>query len=244
MVTTPTTPTGPIDCACVIHGDAYSWAYVERLYNMLSRHITPGIRLHVYTEADRPVPAPMIKHALTDWSIGGPRRAWWYKMQLFDPEHHAGPLLYFDLDTVIVRNIDWIWQQPLRYFWAVRDFKYLWRPHDYRVNSSIMWWDTRQFESVWRAFQREDLRRIMSRNHGDQDYISNAISDSDRRLFDVEQIVSWRWQCKDGGYNFSRKCYKSPGTGTRLNHRNSVIVFHGQPKPADLQDSIILQHWQ
>lgn len=243
MVTTPTDPTGPIDCACVIHGDAYSWTYVERLYNMLSRHITPGIRLHVYTEADRPVPAPMIKHALTDWSISGPRRAWWYKMQLFNPEHHAGPLLYFDLDTVIVRNIDWIWQQPLRYFWAVRDFKYLWRPQDYRVNSSIMWWDTQRFESVWRAFQREDLRKIMSRNHGDQDYISNAVAESDRRLFDVERVVSWRWQCKDGGYNFSRKCYKTPGVGTRLNHRNSVIVFHGQPKPADLQDSIISAHW-
>ena len=106
MVTTPTAPTGPIDCACVIHGDAYSWTYVERLYNMLSRHVTPGIRLHVYTEADRSVPAPMIKHALTDWSISGPRRAWWYKMQLFNTQHHAGPLLYFDLDTVIVRNID------------------------------------------------------------------------------------------------------------------------------------------
>ena len=60
---------GPIDCACVIHGTAYSWDYVERLHNMLSRHITLGIRLHVYTEADRPVPAPMIKHVLEPWSI-------------------------------------------------------------------------------------------------------------------------------------------------------------------------------
>ena len=51
---------GPIDCACVIHGTAYSWDYVERLHSMLSRHITPGIRLHVYTEADRPVPEPVV----------------------------------------------------------------------------------------------------------------------------------------------------------------------------------------
>jgi hypothetical protein len=165
-------------------------------------------------------------------------------MQLFNPEHHAGPLLYFDLDTVVVGNIDWIWQQPLKYFWAVRDFKYLWRPHDYRVNSSVMWWDTRKFESVWSAFQREDIRRVISRNYGDQDYISNAILDTDRRLFDVERVVSWRWQCQDGGYNFSRKCYKHPDTGTRIAPRNSVIVFHGNPKPADLQDPIVSAHWK
>ena len=233
-----------IDCACVIHGDVYSWTYVERLFNMLRRHITPDIRFHVYTEPTRPVPAPMIRHDLTDLGISGPRRGWWYKMQLFNPEHHAGPLLYFDLDTVILNNIDWIWQQPLKYFWAVRDFKYLWRPHDYRVNSSVMWWDTRKFESVWSAFQREDIRRVISRNYGDQDYISNAVSDADRRLFDVERVVSWRWQCQDGGYNFSRKCYKHPDSGTRLAPRNSVIVFHGNPKPADLHDSVIVRHWQ
>ena len=234
---------GAIDCACVIHGDLYSWTYVEKLYNMLQRNISRDIRFHVYTESTRPVPAPMIRHDLTDLGISGPRRGWWYKMQLFNPEHHAGPLLYFDLDTVIVNNIDWIWQQPLRYFWAVRDFKYLWRPHDYKINSSIMWWDTRQFEYVWSAFQREDIRRVISRNHGDQDYISNAILDTDRRLFDTERVVSWRWQCQDGGYNFSRKCYRHPDTGVRLGQRNSVIVFHGNPKPADLQDPILFRHW-
>jgi hypothetical protein len=84
----------------------------------------------------------------------------------------------------------------------------------------------------------------MSRNHGDQDYVSNAILDSERRLFDIEQVVSWRWQCQDGGYNFSRKCYKNPGAGAKLNHRTSVMVFHGQPKPADLQDPIIMAHWK
>ena len=133
---------GPIDCACVIYGDTYSWTYVERLYNMLSRHLSAGVRLHVYTEAERPVPAPMVKHVLTSWGDLGHKRNWWYKMQLFNTEHHAGPLLYFDLDTVIVQSIDWIVQSNLDYFWAIRDFKYLWRPTDYGVNSSIMWWDT------------------------------------------------------------------------------------------------------
>ena len=113
MVETITTP---VDCACVIHGTGYDWTYVDRLYNMLNKHISRGVRLHVYTEADRPVPTPYIKHTLTDWGISGPKRAWWYKMQLFNPDHFRGQLLYFDLDTVIVNNIDWICNRAPEYF--------------------------------------------------------------------------------------------------------------------------------
>jgi len=238
------TASGTIDCACVIHGDAYSWQYVERLYNMLKRNISAEIVLHVYTEADRPVPAPFVKHALHPWNLQVPRQSWWYKMQLFDMQHHAGPLLYFDLDTVIVSNIDWIWQSPLRYFWAVRDFKYLWEPTDFQINSSVMWWDTRQFDHVWQAFQRQELKKVMRQYRGDQDYLSMAIGLDQRRLFDSDRIKSWRWQCLDGGYVFEKRSYKHPGSGTRLDSKTSVLIFHGKPKPTDVQDGVVLQHWQ
>lgn len=232
-----------IDCACVIHGDTYSWGYVERLYSMLRRHITPGIRLHVFTEADRPVPEPMIRHDLEPWNITRARRAWWYKMQLFNTEHHAGPLLYFDLDTVIVRNLDWIWQQPLQYFWAVRDFKYLWRPTHTGINSSVMWWDTRQYHQVWQTFKAQDLVTVMRQYHGDQDYIGAVIPQDQRRFLDANSVVSWRWQCQEGGYDFRRRSGRTPGSGPIIPESASVLVFHGRPKPADVQDPVIITHW-
>jgi hypothetical protein len=228
----------------VIHGDAYGWIYVERLYNMLSRYITPGIRLHVYTEANRLVPAPMIKHALIDWDITWPRRGWWYKMQLFNTEHHAGPLLYFDLDTVIVSNIDWIWQQPLRYFWAVRDFKYLWRANHVGINSSVMWWNTKNYQYVWDSFCAQGLDNMVKRHHGDQDFLTVTIPPNECRYLDTSRIQSWRWQCQDGGYDFRHKRHRSPGPGTQIANSASVLVFHGKPKPGDLQDPVVLQHWQ
>jgi len=236
--------TKTIDCACVIHGSAYNWTYVDRLYNMLSRHITPGIKLHVYTESDRPVPDYMIKHELIDWKISQPKRAWWYKMQLFDPAHHTGPLLYFDLDTVIVRNIDWIWQQPTAYFWAVRDFKYLWRPASTVINSSVMWWDTARYAYIWHEFLQHNLSNVMHQYHGDQDYISAAIAENQRRMFDIDQIQSWRWQCVDGGYNFSKRRHRTPGSGACVPHSASVLIFHGNPKPDQIQDSIVVNHWK
>jgi hypothetical protein len=236
--------TGPIDCACVIHGTGYTWDYVDRLYSMLTRHISVGVRLHVYTEEHREVPAPYIKHGLLNWGITGPKKSWWYKMQLFNSDYHCGPLLYFDLDTVIVDNVDWIWQLPLHHFWTVRDFKYLWKPANYSVNSSIMWWDTQMFDHVWRNFKSQEIHRIVSKYHGDQDYITEVIPNSDRRYFEQERVKSWRWQCLDGGYNFSQKRHLKPDTGTVVTHPTSVLVFHGKPKPDKVQDSVILRHWQ
>lgn len=234
----------PIDCACVIHGDAYSWTYVEKLYSMLSRHIEPGIRLHVYTEADRPVPAPMIKHALKDWGIAGYKKSWWYKMQLFNPEHHAGPLLYFDLDVVITGNLKWIWENPPVYFGAIRDFKHLWQPTFNGINSSVMWWDTVKYAYIWENFKQENLSQIMQKYRGDQDYITNAVSLQERKFFDLTRVQSWRWQCLDGGYNFSKKQHFAKNTGTQLLPSTSIMVFHGAPKPADIQDPVVQQHWQ
>lgn len=248
MATTTTPDTliasGPIDCACVIHGDVYTWNYVERMYAMLKRHITPGIRLHVYTEHDRRVPDPFIKHGLIDWGIKGPKKSWWYKMQLFDPKQHCGPLLYFDLDTVIVSNIDWVWQLPLRYFWTVRDFKYLWKPTKFNINSSVMWWDTQRYAHVWKEFQTQDVLEIARRYRGDQDYLTTAITEQECRFFNEQKVKSWRWQSLDGGYDFRNKVYKNPGTGTKLTGTDSILVFHGQPKPNELTDPVILQHWQ
>ena len=238
------TVSGPIDCACVIYGDTYSWKYVENLYNMLRRHLSAGVRLHVYTEAERSVPDPMIKHVLTSWGDLGHKRNWWYKMQLFNAEHHAGPLLYFDLDTVIVNNIDWIVQSPLEYFWAIRDFKYLWRPTHYGINSSIMWWDTSKFQHVWTGFSRQDFKSLLRKYHGDQDFITDAIPQLERRLLDANRIKSWRWQAFNGGYDFTGKTHRTPTSGTQIQYDTSVLVFHGEPKPDKLSDSVIAQHWQ
>lgn len=233
-----------IDVACVIHGDVYSWDYVDRLHNMLRRHLTVPFNLHVYTERHRVVPAPYIKHPLIDWSLPSNKKAWWYKIQLFNKDFFQGNLLYLDLDTVIVNNIDWIWQLPTTYFWAVRDFKYLWKPNHYLVNSSMMWWNTAKYDYVWQAFQQRDLFEVIRHHHGDQDFVEAEISQTDRRCFDTEKVKSWRWQCLDGGYNFKKRNFVEPGRGTWFGPETSVLVFHGRPKPGEVTDPVIQQYWQ
>lgn len=234
---------GPVHCACLIHGNGYSWDYVDRLYNMLSRHLTNGIVMHVYTEANREVPAHMIKHELRDLGISGPKKSWWYKLQLFNNKHYSGPLLYFDLDTVITDNIDWITQQSLEYFWAPKDFKYLWRPSHDGINSSVMWWDTGKFTDVWKQFREQNFIQLQRRYPGDQDFLSDIIEQGRRRFLNQQLIRSWKWECLDGGWNFRRHHHLTPGTGTN-SHPGGVMVFHGNPKPHTIKDPVILQHWR
>lgn len=236
-------PTSEIDCACVIHGDAYEWQYVDRLYHMLNRHLTRPIRMHVFTEESRSVPAPYIKHSLVDWKIGGPKQSWWYKVQLFNSENFQGNLLYLDLDVVITKNIDWVWQLKTRHFWAVKDFKYLWRPTAQEINSSIMWWNTTQYDWVWKNFLELDLKQTMNRFAGDQDYLNSVISQQHRRFFNTDYIKSWRWQCLDGGYDFRRRIWATPNSGTQLTDSTSVLIFHGRPKPHEIIDPIIINNW-
>ena len=235
----------PVDCACVIHGEGYDWIYVERLYNMLTRHLPGGIRFHVYTEHDRPVPDHMIKHVLTNWpEVSGPKRAWWYKLQLFNPEHHQGNMLYFDLDTVILRDISWITQLPTQYLWGIRDFKHLQRPGYSTLNSSVMWWNVEKMSWIWDQFNTTNVVNTSRQYPGDQDYIIAVLGHNRIRYFEDSQMQSWRWQCLDGGYDFNTRRHKIPGQGTQIPGSTSVLVFHGKPKPHEINDKVVQDLWR
>lgn len=241
-------PDGITDCACVIHGTGYDWMYVEKLYNMLKRNLPQGIRFHVYTEADRPVPPHMIKHALKDWpGIGGPKRSWWYKMQLFNPEHHTGNLLYFDLDCVIISDLEWIPVLSTECFWTIRDFRYLQRQSHSGMNSSVMWWNVARYAHVWQEFNKLDINRTVLQYPGDQDYLGAVIPPTERRYFESHHLQSWRWQVQDGGFDFTSRRAKQPGTGAspHIGGNASILVFHGRPKPHECTaDPVIASHWQ
>lgn len=233
-----------IDCACVIHGSGYDWIYVERLYNMLCRNFSTQVRMHVYTEHDRSVPEHMVKHILEDWGISGPKRSWWYKMQLFNPAHFDGNLLYFDLDVVISNSLHWIHELSTDYLWTIRDFRYLQRRDITTMNSSMMWFNVDRFGWIWDKFSQTDLKAIIKSYPGDQDYLGAVLDVNQRRFADDNHFESFRWQCLDGGYDFARRQHITPGTGVVIQPATSVVVFHGHPKPAQVQDPVIKLLWQ
>lgn len=234
---------GTIDCACVIHGTQYPWEYVDRLYNMLNRHLNGNIRLHVFTEHDRPVPAHMIKHVLEDWpSAAGRKKAWWYKMQMFNSAHFQGNLLYLDLDVVITGELEWIRSLSPKYFWTLHDFRRLWRPNWRGINSSMMWWDTVRFSWIWDRFSEQNLDYLMRIHPGDQDFLTAELGDRHVRFMPQNYIKSWRWEVLDGGMEMKNRIYRRPNAGALIDPQTRVIIFHGYPKPHEVTDPLIQQH--
>ena len=233
-----------IDCACLIHDTLYDWTYVDRLFNALVRNLTPAVKMHVYTESNRNVPFPYVHHVLDEWpGIRGPKQSWWYKIQLFNQQHHNGDLLYFDLDTVITGNIDWIWRNDPKTFHAARDFKYLFRPARTTINSSVMWFNVPDYDNVYNQFDPELVRSRQMRFHGDQDYINSVIPGDKIKYLDHTRIKSYKWEVAEGGWNFGRRKPNVPGAPTIIDDI-SVLVFHGNPKPAKVDDPVIHQHWR
>ena len=234
----------PIDCACVIHGTAYDWRYVDVLYSMLTRHFSQPIRLHVWTEPTRKVPTSYIRHDLVEWpGISGPRKSWWYKMQMFDPAHFQGRLLYFDLDVMIMQSLDWMLALDTRYFWAIRDFRHHFRGAWWGINSSCMVWDTERFAWIWRDFCANSVTTVTRRFQGDQDFLNDRLDASQKRYFNQDWVRSWRWEVKDGGMDFKKKVYKRPDAGSVIPPDTHIVIFHGQPKPHEIKDPVILQNW-
>lgn len=235
----------PIDCACVIHGNVYDWIYAERLYNMLKRTFAQGINFHVYTEHHRTTPPHMIKHCLLEMpsELTGPKKSWWYKMQLFNSEHHKGQLLYFDLDVVIVRDLEWLFDLPLNYLYGIRDFRYLQGRQNITMNSSCMWWNVDKYNYVWEEFLRRGPVSVSKQFYGDQDFITSVINYNERRFFEDRHFESYRWQCLDGGFDFQRRQHRRPGTGVVIANDTSVVVFHGKPKPHEITHPAIIAHW-
>lgn len=234
------TTTHPLTCACLIHGDKYSFDYVNKLYSQLTRAFTQPITLHVFTEADREVPQPYVKHSLVDWNLGGANRAWWYKMQLFNRGHFEDTVIYFDLDMVVTSSLDWLTQLSENYFWSIQDFKYLWRPSSTMMNSSVMVWNASKF---WHISDEFDLKRACSLHRGDQEYLSSIIKPPLLKFLPHQSAWSWRWQAAEGGYDFVHRCHRMPGQPAFIPDSVSLLVFHGDPKPHEVGDPLVKKHW-
>jgi hypothetical protein len=187
----------------------------------------------------------MIKHCLDPWAeISGPKRAWWYKMQMFDPRHHAGDLLYFDLDVVIVADLSWAVSESTDRFCTLRDFRYLQRKTHVGINSSMMWWNVQRFDYLWNQFCQIPVQQTIARYPGDQDFLTANIALGDVHYYDSDRVRSWRWECHDGGWNFAKRQHLTPGSGTHIPTGTSVMVFHGHPKPHAIADVTVKTHWQ
>lgn len=132
-----------------------------------------------------------------------PFPGWWAKASLFQPGRFSDRVLYLDLDVTVVGVLDDLADYAYP-FAAIRDYQY-----PLQINSSVMAWDAGVADCVYIDFTSD----VMGRLHGDQNWIHEKVSAT---TFPKHWCPSYRAHVLPTG--------KAP-TDAR------VIVYHGQPKP-------------
>jgi hypothetical protein len=235
----PTTP--PLDVVTVQIGDRYPDVYVERLRNMVARHLPIPHRFIVWCDANpdgspRRYSSGIHQRDLSDWGLPGTRS----KLRLFDREIGGeAPFLFLDMTLVIRQSL-----LPLvrrgrgsrASLIAVQDWNYP------TLNSSVMWLNPDvNTQRVWDRWIEEGQHTWTIR--GDQNYI-NAVF----RREAPEALTFWAMG-RVASYKRLRKLAATDPDLALAKLREAIILkFHGRPKPTDVLDpwanprSTVLRH--
>lgn len=226
----------PVNIICLKWGNKYPAEYVNRLYRMVKKNITLPFRFVCLTEDTEGV-HPDIE--ILPIEIDPELHGWWYKLQLFKSELYdlSGPTLFLDLDVVIVANIDDMFLYAPQKFCIINDLQ-----KGKVYNSSVFRLNIGSYANVWESFAA-DKKGITERLHGDQDWISEEITDAS--IWPKEWVVSFKKQCnarsnRSWGIigHFLRKNGFLKTTGeASIPPQAKIVYFHGKPDPCDVADA-------
>ncbi len=199
---------------CVLKsGGVYTKDYVIRLRNMVARHST--VPYHFACLTDMVIPQELCENIPLKSNLPG----WWSKLELFRSDLPlGGQAIYFDLDTLIVNNIDNVLRLSVD-FGALGD----WFPGPNRSSKNhfgtgMMVWDSTK---DWSFLHTEfDIRNKPRNgwNSGDQYYIVTSLTNRNIKYQTLQDLVS-------GIYSYKRNCLKG------FPKDSCVICFHGRPRP-------------
>lgn len=227
-----------VNVVCVNWGDKYTPEYVTRLYEMVARNTTKKFKFYCLTDKTDAYQIPIIPIQLPVGLEG-----WWNKMLLFKPGILPdGEYLYFDLDVVIVDNIDCFFE--FTNFGITRDFinpdEGLLEGKEY--NSSIMRFT--QNEELWNFFvtNQKIWRTSQERINffGDQNVISAYLN---QRNYQHPFPDSWIWSFKIGSIRGRRPLDHTKFFGAEIPVGGKICVFHGRPNPSEVSIDWVSENW-
>lgn len=190
-------------------GGEYQEKHVEWLRDQCERHIPQG-QFTCLTDGSPDCHTIPLTENLPGW---------WSKMELFRIE---GPVLYFDLDTMIVGSCDhWLEEIKHSKFALLRDI-YRGKRNKHAMGSGIMYWSG-DMSHVWDAYCEDG--RPTDVPGGDQSYLEAAVRTAEYIQDFTDDVVSYKAQIRDGNYK---------------KEKASVIYFHGKPRPWDQNEILVV----
>ena len=198
---------------CVCIGEKYDSGYVYALKEMVGKYLT--IPHHFKCITKRKL------EGITTVLPPVPYQGWWGKMGLFAPLVATGPSLYFDLDVVLTKNIDYLADYTEETFAAPENWA---RSGHGGIQSSVMAWSGNwnepynRIKPLWPGTPTSDGYLILGgkRFWGDQEFLWDMLGDYWTR---IPGIGSYKYHCQAEIPNWLKVC-----------------VFHGEPKPIEVHD--------
>jgi len=140
-----------------------------------------------------------------------PYQGWWSKINLFTPRTAQGPSLYFDLDVVITGSLDYLADYTDHQFAAPAN----WAQSGHGgIQSSVMAW-----HGNWtRPYDELQWPEARSKYWGDQEWLWDLLGDDWIR---IAGIGSYKYHVRPTG---------------QIPDDMRVCVFHGEPKPLDVNE--------
>ena len=237
----PSDPSDPVTVLCVKFGHKYGREYVERLRNMVSRHLTVPYEFACLTDDQHDIPGvrkiyqPNAKYS----------RGWWHKVHMFDSALPLrGRILYLDLDVVIHASMDKLTEYHPTSFIGIHDFNRKFHPSWSYLNSSVLAWTHGTQSHIYEQFKLKpsDAQRLQ----GDQDWIWKLCKDK-MIFWPKEWIMSYKWEIRNRGeltMTNGKRTFATVRHDVILDPACSVAVFHGDPNPCVIQDKFVVDNWQ
>lgn len=216
-------PKSKITVACVWVRPRYTIEDVLRLRGMIRRnldHPHEFVCFTDHTEATYRLKEEGIRPIIVEPRWPG----WWQKIRVFNPGHfeNDATIFYCDLDVVISQNLNDFFCVEDRMV-AIANFGVNYKHSKY--NSSVMLWENGFPEKVYTLFRELGPDRVMKKLHGDQCWIWRVLRDS-IAVWPRDWVRSYKYDVRKGG--------PVP----------PVTVFHGSPKPSDVKDPFVKEHFR
>jgi len=231
-----------LNVVCVKHGTKYGPEYVNKLYNMVQRHLTMPYDFYCFTDNTKGInPKVKIKTLPDRPEITG----WWWKTYMFQMGHFdpSDTNLFFDLDMVIISNIDKLVTYEPDCFVGLEDVGRVFnRPQ--KLGSAVLRWTSNRHSNIWDAI---DLKPGLTKRYkgGDQDWIWEC-SKQDIKFYPKTWIMSYKWEIRNQSELIRRqdKWIFKESREPNIDKNTAVLAFHGTPDLEDVEDKIIIKNWR
>jgi hypothetical protein len=224
---------------CLKYGSKYSSEYVNKLYNTVSRNLILEHEFVCLTEDPTGLNKNIkILPLQQNKEIDG----WWYKPMVFNPELPlSGTVLFLDLDVVIFDNIDYLFTYEPKSFCIIEDY-YAKRKGKTGMNSSCFRFEHGTNTNIYFDFMKNS-KKIMQSMHGDQDWIQMSIK-SNYKYWPNSWIKSFKWEMHDEKEIIKNGNTYLVNTNPRIDKDTSIAVFHGHPKPHEIEQTWCKNNWR